>query len=80
MFLPPGTFGSFVFANAMSRGGVIPTKVIVRRNRDAACGRKHGPAEVMVSGYASRLPTACCPLGTPRPPTRSYVWPMRAWK
>ncbi|MEC7804108.1 MAG: NAD/NADP octopine/nopaline dehydrogenase family protein [Pseudomonadota bacterium] len=61
VFLPPGTFGSFLFAKALyevrpevdvsfAETGTLPYLV-----------RKHGPTEIVVSGYATRLPTGVFP-------------------
>jgi opine dehydrogenase len=61
VFLPPGTFGSFLFAQALEAArpgldvsfaetGTLPYLV-----------RKHGPAEIVVSAYATRLPTGVFP-------------------
>lgn len=62
VFLPPATFGSIVFANAMRKAG----------NRSAVCfaetgtlpwlARKHGPFEVAITIRARRLPVGVFPL------------------
>jgi opine dehydrogenase len=62
VFLPPGTFGSYIFAKAAHDAG----------NRGAAFAetgtlpwltRKHGPHEVAITIRARRLPTGVLPLG-----------------
>jgi opine dehydrogenase len=61
VFLPPGTFGSYIFAKAAHDAG----------NRGAAFAetgalpwltRKHGPHEVAITIRAKRLPTGVLPL------------------
>ncbi|MEA2875597.1 MAG: opine dehydrogenase [Hyphomicrobiales bacterium] len=61
VFLPPGTFGSYIFAKAACDAG----------NRGAAFAetgtlpwltRKHGPHEVAITIRAKRLPTGVLPL------------------
>jgi len=61
VFLPPGTFGSIVFARAMracenraqvsfAETGTLPNLV-----------RKQGPTQIVVSGYGKHLPTGVFP-------------------
>lgn len=61
VYLPPGTFGSYMLIKAMRDAG---------NGADVVCGetgtlpwlcRKHGPAEVVISVRATRLPTGCFP-------------------
>jgi opine dehydrogenase len=61
VFLPPGTFGCFLFARALEklRPGVDVT--FAETGTLPYLARKHGPAEVVVSGYATRLPTGVLP-------------------
>jgi opine dehydrogenase len=61
LFLPPGTFGCFVFARALEnvRPGVDVS--FAETGTLPYLARKHGPAEVVVSGYATRLPTGVLP-------------------
>ena len=61
VFLPPGTLGSLLFVHAARAAG-NPARV-----RFAETGtlpylvRKHGPASIVVSAYATRLPTGVFP-------------------
>lgn len=61
VFLPPGTFGSLIFARVMrecdnraqvsfAETGTLPNLV-----------RKHGPTQIVVSGYGKHLPTGVFP-------------------
>ncbi len=61
VFLPPGTFGSYVFAKAMAEGGNRADVAFAETGTLPYLTRKHGPAEIVVSGYATRLPTGVFP-------------------
>lgn len=61
VYLPPGSFGSYLFAKALHD---------IRPDVDASfaetgtlpyLARKHSPTDVVISGYATRLPTGVFP-------------------
>lgn len=61
VFLPPGTFGSYVFAKAMTEAG-NPSKVAFAETGTLPyLVRKHGASNLVISGYATRLPTGVFP-------------------
>ena len=61
VFLPPGTFGSYIFAAAMRKVG-NPAKVAFAETGTLPyLVRKHGVNNIVVSGYATRLPTGVFP-------------------
>ena len=62
VLLPPGTFGTFVFARALllARPGVEVT--FAESGTLPYLARKHGETSVVVSAYATRLPTGVLPL------------------
>ncbi len=61
VYLPPGTFGSYIFARALhdSQPGVDVS--FAETGTLPYLARKHGPVDVVVSGYATRLPTGVFP-------------------
>lgn len=61
VFLPPGTFGSYIFARAMARAGNHGEVAFAETGTLPYLARKHGPTEVVISGYATRLPTGVFP-------------------
>ena len=61
VYLPPGTFGSYIFAKAMADAGNTADVAFAETGTLPYLARKHGPAEVVVSGYATRLPTGVFP-------------------
>lgn len=61
VYLPPGTFGSFIFARALEARRPGADVCFAETGTLPYLARKHGPAEVVVSGYATRLPTGVLP-------------------
>lgn len=61
VFLPPGTFGSFVFARALADSGNRADVAFAETGTLPYLVRKHGPAAIVVSCYATRLPTGVFP-------------------
>lgn len=61
VFLPPGTLGSLVFVQAMRRSGNEADVAFAETGTLPYLVRKHGPAAIVVSGYATRLPTGVFP-------------------
>lgn len=61
VFLPPGTLGSIVFAKAAREAGNTADVSFAETGTLPYLVRKHGPAEVLVSCYATRLPTGVFP-------------------
>lgn len=61
VFLPPGTFGSMIFAKAMRQAGNQANVSFAETGTLPYLARKHGPRKVVVSGYAIRLPTGVFP-------------------
>ncbi|GAA4488779.1 NAD/NADP-dependent octopine/nopaline dehydrogenase family protein [Gluconacetobacter asukensis] len=61
IFLPPGTLGSIVFAQAMAKAGNHADVAIAETGTLPYLVRKHGPTSIVVSGYATRLPTGIYP-------------------
>ena len=61
VFLPPGTFGSVLFADAMRAAG-NPAKVAFAETGTLPyLARKQSPSHVRISVYATRLPTGVLP-------------------
>jgi Glycerol-3-phosphate dehydrogenase len=77
VFLPPGTFGSYVFAKAMADCGNHAEVAFAETGTLPYLVRKHGADQLVISAYATRLPTgvlpsrlsahasACCAKPTP---------------
>lgn len=61
VYLPPGTFGSFVFAKAMKQAGNHAKVAFAETGTLPYLVRKHGVNQIVVSGYATRLPTGVFP-------------------
>lgn len=61
VFLPPGTFGSYIFASAMKSAGNTAKVVFAETGTLPYLVRKHGVNNIVVSGYATRLPTGVLP-------------------
>jgi opine dehydrogenase len=62
VFLPPGTFGSFVFAKALQSAGNKAEVALAETGTLPWLARKHGPFEVAITTRAKRLPTGVLPL------------------
>jgi len=61
IFLPPGTFGSYIFAKAVEDAGTGADVSFAETGTLPYLARKHGPDYVVVSAYAKRLPTGVFP-------------------
>jgi len=61
VYLPPGTFGSYIFARAMKDAGNNADVSFAETGTLPYLARKHGDRQVVVSGYATRLPTGVLP-------------------
>ncbi|MGW1680232.1 NAD/NADP octopine/nopaline dehydrogenase family protein [Saccharopolyspora sp. NPDC002376] len=61
VFLPPGTLGSVLFGKAMVDAGNFADVAFAETGTLPYLARKHGSTEVVVSGYATRLPTGMFP-------------------
>ncbi len=61
VFLPPGTFGSILFAQAAKAAGNHADVSYAETGTLPYLVRKHGPASINVSIYAKRLPTGIFP-------------------
>ena len=61
VFLPPGTFGSYVFAKAMADAGNLAKVAFAETGTLPYLVRKHGASELVISCYATRLPTGVFP-------------------
>jgi opine dehydrogenase len=61
VFLPPGTFGCQLFARAQSQAGNRAQVAYAETGTLPYLARKHGQ-RVVISGYATRLPTGVLPL------------------
>lgn len=62
VFLPPGTFGSYVFAAAAHAAGNRARVAYAETGTLPWLARKHGPFEVAITVRAKRLPTGVIPL------------------
>ncbi|HKU94909.1 MAG TPA: NAD/NADP octopine/nopaline dehydrogenase family protein [Vineibacter sp.] len=62
VFLPPGTFGSMVFAQAARAAGNGADVAFAETGTLPWLTRKHGPFEVAITVRAKRLPTGVFPL------------------
>ncbi|MET1755718.1 NAD/NADP octopine/nopaline dehydrogenase family protein [Novosphingobium sp. RD2P27] len=60
-FLPPGTLGSVLFIQAARAEGNTAKVRFAETGTLPYLVRKHGPAEIVVSAYATRLPTGVFP-------------------
>ncbi|SEA99589.1 NAD/NADP-dependent octopine/nopaline dehydrogenase family protein [Marinobacterium iners] len=61
LFFPPGTFASYIFAKAMREAGNKANAAFAETGTLPYLARKHGPRQVVCSGYATRLPTGVFP-------------------
>ena len=61
VFLPPGTFGSFIFLKAARDSGNMADVTFGETGTLPYLARKHGPNYVVTSGYGKRLPTGFIP-------------------
>jgi len=61
VYLPPGTFGSYIFAQAMRAAGNHAQVAFAETGTLPYLVRKHGVNQIVVSGYATRLPTGVFP-------------------
>ena len=62
VFLPPGTFGSYIFAKATRDAGNRADAAFAETGTLPWLTRKHGPHEVAITIRAKRLPTGVLPL------------------
>jgi opine dehydrogenase len=62
VFLPPGTFGSYIFAKATCDAGNKADVAFAETGTLPWLTRKHGPFEVAITIRAKRLPTGVLPL------------------
>ncbi len=62
IFLPPGTFGTMLFAQAMQAAGNTAKAAFAETGTLPWLTRKHGPFEVAITVRAKRLPTGVFPL------------------
>ena len=63
VFLPPGTFGSYIFAKAARDAGNPADATFAETGTLPWLTRKHGPFEIAITIRAKRLPTGVLPLG-----------------
>ena len=61
VFLPPGTFGSYVFAKAKADAGNRARVAFAETGTLPYLVRRHGENDVVISAYATRLPTGVFP-------------------
>ena len=61
VFLPPGTFGSYIYLKATRDAGNSADVTFCETGTLPYLARKHGPAYVVISGYGKHLPTGCLP-------------------
>ncbi|BBH45587.1 NAD/NADP-dependent octopine/nopaline dehydrogenase family protein [Pseudomonas sp. KU43P] len=61
VFLPPGTFGSYVFAKAMQACGNCAEVAFAETGTLPYLVRKQGVDQLVISAYATRLPTGVLP-------------------
>ena len=61
VFLPPGTFGSYLFAKKLHELHPGTDASFAETGTLPYLARKRGPAEIVISGYATRLPTGVFP-------------------
>ncbi len=64
VYLPPGTFGTYLFARALRDAGNTADVSFAETGTLPYLARKHGPKRVVISGYATRLPTGVFPANT----------------
>lgn len=61
VFLPPGTFGCYLFHKAMRKAGNNSRVAFCETGTLPYLARKHGANKVVISVYATRLPTGVFP-------------------
>ncbi|MFJ7213725.1 NAD/NADP octopine/nopaline dehydrogenase family protein [Amycolatopsis sp. NPDC098790] len=61
VFLPPGTFGSVLFGKTLADAGNPADVAFAETGTLPYLARRHGDTEVVISGYATRLPTGVFP-------------------
>lgn len=61
VFIPPGSFGSIIFARAMKAAGNRAEVAFVESGTLPWLARKHGPAEVAITARTTALPTGVFP-------------------
>ncbi len=61
VYLPPGTFGSWIFAQAQQAAGNTATVAYAETGTLPYLARMQGPDHVRISVYATRLPTGVFP-------------------
>lgn len=61
VFLPPGTFGSYVFTKAARDAGSRAAFAVAETGTLPWLTRKHGPGEIAITTRATRLPTGVFP-------------------
>lgn len=61
VFLPPGTFGGYLYAEAMVAAGNRSDVAFAETGTLPYLARKHGDNHLVISGYATRLPTGVFP-------------------
>ncbi|MDZ4729652.1 MAG: NAD/NADP octopine/nopaline dehydrogenase family protein [Xanthomonadales bacterium] len=62
IYLPPGTFGSYIFLKAVQQAGARAEVSAAETGTLPYLARKHGANRVVVSGYGKRLPTGVFPV------------------
>ncbi len=62
VYLPPGTFGSFLMARAVRDAGSSADVAFAETGTLPYLTRKHGPREIAITVRATRLPTGVFPL------------------
>jgi opine dehydrogenase len=61
IYLPPGSFGSFIFARAVKDSDSGADVSVAETGTLPYLARMHGPDYVVISGYGKRLPTGVFP-------------------
>lgn len=61
VFFPPGTFASYLFSRALRDSGNTADVSFAETGTLPYLARKHGPTQLVCSGYATRLPTGVIP-------------------
>lgn len=67
VYLPPGSFGSYIFLKALRKAGNKADLSVAETGTLPYLARKHGPREVVVSAYAKHLPTGVFPARNSAP-------------
>jgi opine dehydrogenase len=61
VYLPPGTFGSYIFVKAARDAGNMADVTFAETGTLPYLARKHDSTVIAISGYATRLPTGVFP-------------------